>query len=109
MINWLTITTLTGSLVVLFILLFKKMLVKRLGGFGYYLVCVITLILFVLPVRIPISADVNFNVTDSMPVTQATNEGGMLGKLHSTQLQSFKRRHLKRWRLLPGLAGCFQN
>jgi beta-lactamase regulating signal transducer with metallopeptidase domain len=81
MINWLIITSLTGSLVVLFILLFKKILVKRLGGYGYYLVCVITLVLFVLPVRIPISADVNFNVTDSMPVTQATNEGGNVGQI----------------------------
>jgi beta-lactamase regulating signal transducer with metallopeptidase domain len=81
MINWLIITSLTGSLVALFILLFKKILVKRLGGYGYYLVCVITLMLFVLPVRIPISADVNFNVPDSMPVTQATNERGNVGQI----------------------------
>lgn len=69
MINWLVTTSVTGSLVVLFLILFKKILVRRLGGNGYYLVCALTLMLFVLPVRVAVPADISNNMFHSVQVT----------------------------------------
>lgn len=57
MINWLIVTSVTGGLAALFLILCKKILVRRLGGSGYYLVCAVALVLFVLPVRVAIPSD----------------------------------------------------
>ncbi|NUU63574.1 M56 family metallopeptidase [Paenibacillus agri] len=49
MISWLLATTLTGGLITVLILLFKRKLIKRLGTAGYYLTSVIMLTLFIIP------------------------------------------------------------
>ncbi|MCL6459442.1 MAG: M56 family metallopeptidase, partial [Gorillibacterium sp.] len=55
MIKWLLITSLTGSMVNLFLILFKAKLVKQLGGVRYYYVCLFALVLFVLPIQVHVS------------------------------------------------------
>lgn len=51
MIKLLLMTTFTGSIASLFLMLFKERLIKILGGTYYYYICIIVLLLFILPLK----------------------------------------------------------
>lgn len=61
MIKWLVITSVTGSLVSLFVILFRSILLRKLGGSWYYYVSLLTVALFVVPVQLPITPDITPN------------------------------------------------
>ena len=72
-------TTLTGSIASLFLMFFKTRLVKTFGGICYYYICIITLLLFILPLKINLPQlatqplVVNENVTLNQEYTNNTS------------------------------------
>jgi len=59
MIEMLFMTSLTGSIISLFLILLKTRLVKKCGGTWYYYICLLSLALFVVPIQV--------NVAELMP------------------------------------------
>lgn len=75
MMKWLLITTVTGSIGSFLLILFKRTLVKRFGGTWYYYACLAILLLFVLPVRFPVTVDIFPKVLSYVeePLTSSIN------------------------------------
>ncbi|MFM9279755.1 M56 family metallopeptidase [Paenibacillus jiagnxiensis] len=85
MINWLVSTSVTGSLVALFLILFKRLWIRRLGGSGYYLVCTMTLLLFVLPIRISIPYHFSNDIIHNVLLENESRD-----TIRQTEIESYK-------------------
>ncbi|MDD3653996.1 MAG: hypothetical protein PHO01_07410 [Desulfotomaculaceae bacterium] len=55
MIKMLFMTSLTGSVISLLLILLKTRLLKKFGGTWYYHICLLSLLLFVVPVQVDLS------------------------------------------------------
>ncbi|BBI33528.1 M56 family metallopeptidase [Cohnella abietis] len=56
MIKWLLMTTITGSVASLLLILLRTKLAAKFGGRWYYCVCLITLLLFIIPLSVNVPA-----------------------------------------------------
>ena len=77
MIKMLLMTSLVGSVISLVLVLFKARLVKRFGGAWFYYACLLSLALFVLPVRVNVSGLLpqSIVVAERAPLQQAAITG----------------------------------
>ncbi|TEB04903.1 Regulatory protein BlaR1 [Pelotomaculum schinkii] len=77
MIKMLLMTSLTGSVISLLLILLKARLVKKFGGTWYYYICLLSLALFVVPVQVNVSGLMPQQVVieERAPVQQAVLTG----------------------------------
>lgn len=116
MIKWLLLTSITGSLMTLFVTAFRKPLLHRLGGSGYYILCLLTAILFVVPIQLPITSpfatsEMMSRYADSRTAAEPTDIPAIAGKESDDTLATqsnpmeriestaslFSMKHLEQW------------